>query len=187
MLLRNVIKQYPFAAMKALNILIVKAQKVQRAHHKKTFTIRRPGWWFRTVKIRREDFAKKNRLTAILRLDPKEDRHGRKPWEVFVRQEIGGTRRPIFGHSALALPQEDVERTSSGIVKQKERPRRLKRDFVVKFASGAEGLFQRIGPRQKAFTTYSRLASGFAGRKIGLREDPQRQVHVLPRTQGRGR
>lgn len=181
---RGVVKQLPFASVKTINTIVELMQQQQWRHQSRVFTIRRSQYWKQAVKIPPQGRAniKQRRFSGYMTIDPKRSK-GPK-FEIWQRQQYGGTRRPIGGRSrsskgkgrqSIALPQPEVKRTSAGIIRAPERPKRImeqkKRGFEIAFASGTRGLFMRTGPRQKGFTNVVR--STRAGHpKLSLREDP---------------
>jgi hypothetical protein len=178
---RNILKQLPYGTMKALNRLALRFQELQRHHQQRVFEVRQKGYWHRAVKIPRgkDGFATIKNLRSRIIIDPPEGKSGAgKRYDIFERQEFGGTRRPQANNKSLAIPSEEVDRTTKGLIKAKDTPKKLKgkRDFVIEFASGKRGLFQRIGPRSKAYThagsarSGGRVLNGFG--RLSLREDP---------------
>jgi hypothetical protein len=161
------LRQFPFAAKNALNDVALAFQSRQREWQEQEFEIRAHGFFRRAVKIERSGFATVNNLTAIVGIDPRPAniREASSREDIFIRQEEGGTRKPQGGNRALAIPQAEVGRTARKLIKTGEYPNKLKNKFIRVFASGAAGIFQRVGRRQKAFT------QGVKGRP-GLRQDP---------------
>lgn len=169
LLFNAIIKQFPFATYKALNRLVLEAQRVQRRHQRRVFTIRRKTYWEQSVKITK--FAKKADLRAVIDVDPK----GKVPkFEIWRRQEYGGTRVPVQGRKKLAIPPREKSRfsrvgltfTGAGLIPKRLRPANLKRKFTIDFGGGRVGLFRRLGRRQKGFTKTP------PGQRFGLRDDP---------------
>lgn len=166
LLLQTVDKQIRFGTMKALNKLILLAQARQRHHQQRVFKVRHLAYWRQAVKVPKGGFATRKRLVAQMLIDPKGRPDPTPKMDIWQRQEYGGTRRPVAGRKRLALPTKEAKRTQRGIVKRAEHPKRLKRVFFVQFRSGAKGLFQRIGRRQRAYTTVA------PGQRLGLKQDP---------------
>jgi hypothetical protein len=68
----------------------------------------------------------------------------RDPW--FVRQEIGGIKRPEKGASNVAIPSKLVRRGSSGAVPKSQKPRQLRDKKTVFVANGR--IQQRVERRK---------------------------------------
>lgn len=162
---RQIVRQLPFAASRALNDVALAFQSRQREWQEQTFEIRAKGFFRRAVKLNNKDRASVKKLVAIVVIDarPSKTRIASSREDIFVRQQEGGIRTPK--DQALAIPTDEVDRTTRGLIKKKDFPDQLKRDFAVDFADGSRGLFQRIGRRQKAFT------KGVEGRP-SLADDP---------------
>lgn len=166
---KTIDRQIRFATKNALNRTILALQARQRRHQERVFTIRQPTYWKQAIKIPRGGFATVSKLEARMITDPKGRPDPSPKWEMFHRQEYGGTRVPVAGRSYLAIPGKDVKRTERGIVRKAERPRALfdkKRAFIVDFSGGKAGLFVRLGKRQRGYTKVP------SGSRMGLRQDP---------------
>lgn len=144
--LRTTARQIPFATAKAINDTLKQAQEAVRHGIEQRFTLRRPQWVLRTVKINRGDFATKRKLEGKLQIDPNRD--------VLAKFERGGIKRPQEGRH-LAVPIE-AKRTGSGVVSRAQLPKKLefrqlpggqivgrKKTFLVR----GVGIFQRYGRR----------------------------------------
>lgn len=165
LLMEALARQFPFATYKALNRLVLEAQQHQRTWDRFAFHIRQETYWKLAVKIPKGGFATKTRLEAILAMVPP----GKTPKpEIFQRQQYGGRRVPVHGRRRLALPTEEVPRTSKDLISRTFRPSRLRHEFFVpiKGKSGAYGLFQRISKRMKGYSQTP------PGTRYTLKEDP---------------
>jgi hypothetical protein len=111
-------KQIPFAMSKAINATLVLAQKKQREHMARIFTVRRRPFMERSVKI--TQFAKKGTLRGEIAIASPGGR------DLFEKFELGGTKRPKDGHS-LAIPVTGgpVKKTERTVIQSKNRPRAL--------------------------------------------------------------
>lgn len=149
--------QIPFALSQALNKTALKVQSEVREDIQESFTLRRRDWAMRTVKIGRGDFAKKNRLRAIVRM---ESPGGGKRTDILAKFEKAHTKRPRGG-SRLAIPVE-VRTTKVGVTRKGQRPKSFefvhhggnvwigkKRTFMIRNPDGTGGIYQRTGPRNK--------------------------------------
>lgn len=146
-------RQIPFAMMKTLNNTAEDVQAEQQEHIARKFTLRRPTFILNTVKINRGDWATKEKLRSIVRIDPDRD--------VLSKFEDEGQKTPMFGGHSLAIPIE-AKRSKSDIVSAGDRPKALelnpvsssgstkiakgkKRTFLIQRADGSGGIYQRIG------------------------------------------
>lgn len=137
--LRGMEGQMRFAMSKALNDTANDAQKAIQDGLGQRFTLRRPDFVKRTIKRNREDFATKEKLEAVVRIDPTRD--------VLAKHESGGTKTPRAGR-AIALPTEHVRRTKAQIIGKAQRPKALLATGKA-FAKGAQ-LLTRVGRGAKA-------------------------------------
>lgn len=146
-------KQIPFAAMKSVNELATTFQDVERKDVlAKKFTLRRPEFIKRTIKIERGNFATRDNLRAIVGVDPTRD--------LLSKFEKDGEKKPREGRS-IAIPV-GARRNKADIVPQSQRPRALgltdvsskggvrvakgdRRAFLIARADGTGGIFQRVG------------------------------------------
>lgn len=165
-------RQLPFILMRTLNRTGLKVQEAEREELDDSFTLRRKDWAHRNVKIRREDFAKKNRLRVMVRMEAPGD--GSRS-DILAKFEESGTKRPKDG-SRLAIPV-DVKTTRVGIVQKNQRPRSFdfvhvggnvwrgeKRTFMIRRPDGTGGIYQRTGRRGR------RRKDGSRGRGAGRRQ-----------------
>ena len=146
-------RQIPFALMKTLNNTALDFQAEQQEHIARRFTLRRQQFVLNTVKINRGDFATKENLRAIVRIDPDRD--------VLSKFEDDGQKTPMFGGHAIAIPIE-AKRSKQDIISNANRPRALqltnvftkgsekiakglKRTFMIQKADGSGGIYQRQG------------------------------------------
>jgi hypothetical protein len=146
-------RQIPFAMMKTINETAEDFQAEQQELVARKFTLRRPTFIMNTVKINRGDFATKDNLRAIVRIDPDRD--------VLSKFEDQGQKTPMFAGHALAIPIE-AKRSKQDIVQNSMRPRALqltqvitagsqkiakglKRTFLIQRADGSGGIYQRQG------------------------------------------
>jgi len=175
-LFRAIIRQFPYATMKALNRLVLEAQRYQRYHQRKVFEIRQKTYWQQSVKV--THFAKINDLRAVIDVDPK----GKVPkFDIWRRQEFGGTRVPTQGRKKLAVPPREKSQysrvgltfTGKGLIPRRLRPANLKRTFTIDFGGGRLGLFRRLSRRQKGFTKVP------PGQRFALRQDPNIELMYI--------
>jgi len=164
--------QLPFATSKAINDSALGGQKVQRAHQREIFTVRRASFVDRAVKI--AQFAKKDALEARVRVEPP---GGQKRADVIAKFEDMTIKGPFRGTS-IAVPTRHVPRTGAGIIKKAWRPKSLlgggkagssdrllpgggvlvgnetmqgkKHVFLIRRSSGKGTIFMRINPRNAA-------------------------------------
>lgn len=102
--------QLPFATSLAVNWTALGAQRDIRAHVRQEFTLRRPDFILKTIKVEKGDWAtKRNPLAFRLKIDDKRYDKGRR--DLLAKFEAGGTRArpdrdaPVFIPSEHARPQ----------------------------------------------------------------------------------
>jgi hypothetical protein len=140
--------------MKTLNNTAEDVQAGQQEHIARKFTLRRPTFILNTVKINRGDFATKDNLRAIVRIDPDRD--------VLSKFEDDGKKTAMFAPAhAIAIPIE-AKRGKNDILANNMRPRALQltqiftkgsnriaeglqRTFLIQKSDGSGGIFQRQG------------------------------------------
>lgn len=108
--------QIRFATSKAVNDVRGDAQRAIQDSLGGRFTLRRAAFVKRTIKSNREDFSTKEKLEAVVRVDPEHD--------FLAKFEDGGAKTPRTGR-AIAIPTEHVRRTKAQIVSKSQRPRPL--------------------------------------------------------------
>ena len=149
--LGSMAKQTPFALSVAINDTLKDAQKVQRAHQRRVFTVRRPQWIDRSVKIK--PFATKRTLTGTMAIDPP---GGKRTSDILAKFESGGRKQVREGRH-LAIPIE-ARRTKAGIVSRRNRPKGFRFKRVGRSIRGERrtfiiagvGIFQRVGRRKNS-------------------------------------
>ncbi|GAB4240820.1 MAG: hypothetical protein OHK0028_19050 [Deltaproteobacteria bacterium] len=131
--IRNLPKQLRYATAVTLTRSAEHAQDAILARTRDVFTIRRnwltPGYKFG---INRKA-ATKDDLSAEV--------FSRAPW--MLRHEEGGLKLPKKEY--LAVPQEGVKRTKKDLIPAGQRPKALKRSFVIWKTRSGPMLFQRTG------------------------------------------
>ncbi len=130
--------QAPFILQRTINNTLLAVQSDEIAHISKRFTIRKPAFLKRSVKMMQ--FAKKNNLTGILGLA---NVGQTETASIFGKFEDGGIKTAQQGRN-VAVPQVAVLTSKSGIIGKAKRPRNLARSFKVQTARG-ELLLQRKG------------------------------------------
>lgn len=149
--------QVPFANARAINRTAKEGQKRERAHMVDVFTIRRPAWVSRAIKIK--PFARKRSPSATVQVEPP---GGPQRADVLARHERAHQREPVGGQS-LAVPI-DVRTSTREIVKKRDRPKAYafshvrtgaggaevyegrRRTFMVRYADGSGWILRRTGP-----------------------------------------
>lgn len=131
--IRNLPKQIRYATAVALTKSVDAAQETILARTRDVFTIRKnwltPGYKFG---INRK-MARADDLSAEV--------YTLAPW--MFRQEEGGLKLPKGEH--LAVPQQGVRRTKKDLIPAGQKPKALKRSFVVWKTKSGPMLFQRVG------------------------------------------
>lgn len=107
--------QLPFATMRAINETAKQFQEEQRRGMQQRFTVRRPQFVLRAVKI--SPFATKQRLEARIAIDPP---GGQARADILTKFEEGGTKTPRTG-ARIAIPDQ-ARRTKAGVVSRTQRP-----------------------------------------------------------------
>jgi hypothetical protein len=126
----NLDKQIIFAAAQSLTQVAKESQTAVIADIEHTFTTR-GKWYLPSNKFGiRVKPARKTDLTAEVKTAA--------DW--LALHETGGTKTPQGQH--LAVPTDNVRRTKRQIITRSQRPRNLKRSFVIQTAHGPV-LFQR--------------------------------------------
>lgn len=137
--IRNFPKQLRYATAVTLSRSAEHAQESILSRTRDVFTIRKnwltPGYMFG---INRK-MARADDLNAEV--------YTRAPWMLF--QEEGGIKLPKKEY--LAVPQEGVRRTKKDLIPASEKPRALKRSFIIWKTKSGPMLFKRVG-RGKAST-----------------------------------
>jgi hypothetical protein len=154
-------KHVPYATAQALNATAIQGQVAVQESLDDSFTLRRRDWARRSIKMRREDFAKKTDLAATVRVETPGDPARSDILEKF---EKGGTKTPE-GQS-LAIPHK-ARSGKKGVVRKGMRPkdfmfeywgsgprgeiyRGRDRTFMIRRADGTGGIYQRKGKATKA-------------------------------------
>lgn len=120
--------QVPFAMSRALNATVLEAQAEERAVLDREFTIRRQQFITRQIKIPKGGFARKDRLRAVLEVDPR--------FDLLQKFEAGGRKTPRRG-SHLTVPAYGEALPKSKVIPASLRPRALE------LAEGAAVQFSR--------------------------------------------
>ncbi len=131
--IRNLPKQLRYATAVTLTRSAESAQDAILARTRDVFTIRKswlqPGYKFG---INRKA-ATKDDLSAEV--------FSRAPW--MLRHEEGGLKLP--NKEYLAVPQEGVKRTKKDLIPAGQKPKALKRSFIIWKTKSGPMLFQRKG------------------------------------------
>jgi hypothetical protein len=153
-------RQLPYAVMRGLNTLVTTVQDVEREHVANAFTLRRPDWFNRSIKV--THFATKQTLVASIGVHPP---GGDARADILGKFEDGGVKRSVGPHGLVAIPIQ-VKGTKSGLIPDAIRPKNLnlrdttspsdrmlgkgyKRTFIVQLSNGDRAIFQRIGTRSR--------------------------------------
>ena len=130
-------KQLPFAIALALTKTAKDVQTAELKHLHSRFTIRN-RWPERGPYAVKITPATKKRMfsTVFTKAD----------W--MPLHETGGTKTPEGNH--LAIPTSNVKRGKAGKVSKGQRPRNLKRSFVLETKSGQLGIWQRKGKGKRS-------------------------------------
>lgn len=157
-------RQVPYAISTAINDTLKLGQRFEREHIRAHFTLRRPEFIERTVKI--SQFASKRNPVGVIEIDPTRD--------VLAKFEAGG-RKQARGGGALAVPIA-VRRTKTDLIVKNMRIRELqlrahrtnkgvvqlkgqRRTFTVK-GRGVGAILQRVGRKPKGSSLSAEIAGG---------------------------
>lgn len=111
-------KQIPFALANAINKIAKDAQTDERVQLRRAFTLRRPEWADRAVKITK--FAKKKDPIAVLGIHPP---GGDARADILTKFEADTVKTPRAG-AHVAIPVA-AKRTKKDIVRKNQQPRAL--------------------------------------------------------------
>lgn len=173
--------QLPFATAKAINATLLEVQRVELASINRAFTVRRPDFAKRSVKIERADFATKK--NPVGRIGIQGDRA-----DVYAKFEAGGTKAPRAGqHVAVPITGSLVKRNARSIVPRELRPAQLGQSLTVRVF---ERRFKK-DPSHSGLFAVDRVAEAQAqrlkgqgkrvGKRIASRAVP-RLLYALPST-----
>lgn len=111
-------KQIPFALANAVNKIAKDVQFDERVQLRRAFTLRRPEWADRAVKITK--FAKKQDPTAVIGIHPP---GGDERADILTKFETETSKTPRAGaHVAIPIA---AKRTKKDIVRKNQQPRAL--------------------------------------------------------------
>jgi hypothetical protein len=145
--------QLPYATMKALNTTATDFQSAEQGHIAQNFTLRRVAFMLRQVRIDREDWATKEKLETVIKIDPNRN--------ILGKFEEGGTKTSRNPQGSIAIPIE-AKTSKADIVLASNRPKAfmlvtqntkggysiakgLKRVFLIEGPDGKGEIFQRVG------------------------------------------
>jgi hypothetical protein len=148
--IRNLPKQIRYATAVALTRSAEHAQESILSRTRDVFTIRKnwltPGYMYGI-----------NRKTARAD-DLNAEVYTRAPW--MLLQEEGGIKLPKKQY--LAVPQEGVRRTKKDLIPSSEKPKALKRSFIIWTTKSGPMLFKRVnrgkGSKIKPMYAFERSA-----------------------------
>lgn len=130
-------RHMPFVTATALNETAKDFQAVQRTRMHQIFTLRRPQFAERAIKI--SPFATRKRQEVRISVDPTPA--GPENDDIFTKFEIDRTKRPFRGRS-IAVPTSHVPRTAAGIIRRGWQPNDL---FKEAKQHGVGRVFKRKG------------------------------------------
>ena len=164
--LQDIGRQAPYALSLALNDTANDAQTSVRDGLSNAFTLRRAEFVKRTIyRNRATDFARKDRLQAIVRVNPERD--------FLAQHEEGGRKVPMSG-SNVAVPLPAVQPNATAVVPRSLRPAALRRNAQVR----------KITTKNGTFLVRNRPGTG-KGRLVGWRTEflyeLKRSVPIRPR------
>lgn len=148
--------QVPYSAARAVRATALDFQKAQRAHQREIFTVRRPTFVDRAVKIR--EWPTKAKPEAEVAIDPP---GGSARADILTKFEEETRKAPISA-SRLAVPHTDVPKTGAGIVRANFRPGRFAFREVGRTAAG--GIMSR--GEQRTFSVRKPDGTGFIAQRV---------------------
>lgn len=163
-------RHVPFALAKAVNDTALDVQRAQRANLRKKFTLRRPEWADRSIKMVR--FAKKSDPTAVIGIHPP---GGDQRADILDKFEDQTEKLPKAGTIAIPVSRVGLARGSAGVLRNRVRPRDLVasgKAFIVRKRMGnvGEGLIlQRVGFGQGSGRRSSVVALYYLARRARIR------------------
>lgn len=144
--------QVPYVTARALNDAAVAAQKAQRDHQRKVFTVRRRSFVDRAVKIKPFADHKVGRFQVRIFVDPP----GGQGRATVLTQHETDTRKTPYRGRTVAVPTEHVRRHASGIIRKVDRPSSL----LARERSGKAFRGDRRGIFRKDDTIFERRRDG---------------------------
>jgi len=149
-LVRAFAREVPFATSRAINTVVKKAQGTQREGMRKRFTIRRPAFFERAVKIK--PFATKQTLEATITIDPP---GGQARADILIKFEEGGQKTARSGQ--LAVPVQ-ARPSKTAMIPAKLRPRALNLRGSGRVLRGDQGTFLIRGEGGEGGTIFQNKA-----------------------------
>jgi hypothetical protein len=169
-------QQLPFGLSVGINKTLEDIQATQRRGIQQRFTLRKPSFVLGMVRIRKEDFAKKDNLVGRVRIGgftPDGKMHGKADFgALLVRHEPGGTF-----HGGYFVPTKAVRPSFSQLIEKTMRPWALglwRTDRQI--AARTMGEARRRG-KQRTFSIVNREGQFLIFQRFGLRNsDIRRRV-----------
>lgn len=150
------VNQIPFALANAVNSTALDVQRAARNRARSVFTIRRPEWVDRSMKIKQ--FATKRNPTAIVGIHPP-GATGAQRVDILGKFETDTQKLPR-GRSIAIPVSSRIKRGNSGIISSRDRPKAYnfrqvgkkiigdRGTFIIRKADGSGMIFQRVkGPK----------------------------------------
>lgn len=153
--------QIPFALSRAVNSTALDVQRAVRNRQRSIFTLRRPEWADRSVKMVK--FAKKSDPTAQIGIHPP-GATGEQRADIIAKFEDQTQKLPRGRTIAIPVSAR-IKRGNTGIISKRDRPKaynfhqqgkRIVGDrgtFVIRKPDGSGMIFQRVG--KKPGTVYA--------------------------------
>jgi hypothetical protein len=161
--------QVPEAARRGIRYTALDFQKGQREHQRQVFTVRRPTFVDRAVKI--SQFPTKQEPVAVVKIEPP---GGQARADVLTVHEEGGTKEPGPGHRAKAVPQA-AQASPTEIVPKRLRPTQLGFRRVDK----GGGEFQVFRGKVRTFMIRRPDGSGVILQRTGRGRSDVRALFIL--------
>lgn len=144
-------KQIPFATKTALNTAALAFQTAERAHLRGIFTLRRPEWADRSIKI--THFATKAEQWATIAVQPP-GASGPQRADILGKFEEDTSKSPR-GRTIAVPVSARIKRGNTGVISKRDRPaaynfrqvgkaiRGDRHTFIIRKADGSGAIFQR--------------------------------------------
>lgn len=148
-------KQIPFALSRAVNKTALDVQRAARVQNRRIFTLRRPEWADRSVKVVK--FASKKDPRATVGIHPP-GASGEARADILAKFEDQTQKLPRGRTIAIPVSSR-IKRGNTGVISKRDRPKaynfrqqgkRIVGDrgtFIVRKPDGSGTIFQRVGKK----------------------------------------
>ena len=113
-----VLRQTIYSARDAINDTAKDFQRAEQQRVLHEFTVRQRAFILNTIKVGPGGFAKANRLSVIMQIDPARDE--------LAKFEHGGRKVALQGKPYVAIPTKEIRRTKRGLIPRSLYPSAFK-------------------------------------------------------------